>query len=320
MGTLRGKVRRSLLGSPPGETSFERRGFGGATEVARARLERVGSSFIQGYHSALEVGSLESLACELSRVELELRGFAFEGAAVGLALLDCLTPWRPTRLARFLAWAGEAHAYMIHVGVGWVWARMPWSVGRTRKRLDPLLCWLAFDGWGFHEGFFRWPEYVKGKPAPKRLRGYERRAFDQGLGRSWWFVNGANPDLIAATIAGFPPERQPDMWSGAGLAAVYAGMVSVASLAALRSSAGPHWRHLAQGAAFAAKARQRAGNSTEYTDFATRMLCGLPAVEAARLSDTALESLPANGPEPAYEIWRQRIQHHFKGTRQLQEA
>ena len=81
---------------------------------------------------------------------------------------------------------------MVHVGVGWVWARVPFGFRRRQRRLDPLLGWLAFDGWGFHEGFFHWPKYIAGQPAPKKLKGYERRVFDQGLGRSFWFVNGGN--------------------------------------------------------------------------------------------------------------------------------
>ena len=114
-------------------------------------------------------------------------------------------------------------------------------------------------------------------------------------------------------------ERRPDLWSGLGLAATYAGGADTAALAALRDSAGPHWLQLAQGAAFAAKARHRAANLTGYTDQATKILCGLSADAAARLSDAALENLPADSAEPAYEIWRRRIQRHFAPARQLQE-
>ena len=47
---------------------------------------------------------------------------------------------------------------------------------------------------------------------------------------------------------------------------------------------------------------------------ATQALCGSSALEAARLCDTTLENLPANAEQPAYEIWRQRIQRHFQET------
>lgn len=319
MKTLWGSMRGRLLGLQSGETNYVRRGFRGATEEVRTRLEQIGVAFLGGYHAALEHDTQSSLATALNSVELELRGFAFEGAAMGLALLDFMTPWRRTRISEFLGGAGDPHAYMVQVGAGWVWARLPISARRARQRLDPVLGWLAFDGWGFHEGFFHWPQYVSGQLPPKKLAGYEMRAFDQGLGRSWWFVNGGNAELISETIGNFSANRQPDLWSGIGLAATYAGVVSETVLGRLRESAGSHWPHLAQGAAFAAKARQRAGNSTGYTDLAAKMLCGLSAMDAARLSDMTLENLPADAGQPAYEVWRQRLQRHFQRQNQRQK-
>ena len=78
-----------------------------------------------------------------------------------------------------------------------MWARLPINPRRARQRLDPVLGWLGCDGYGFHEGFFHWPKYISGQRPPKKLTGYETRVFDQGLGRSWWFVNGGNAELIA---------------------------------------------------------------------------------------------------------------------------
>ena len=56
---------------------------------------------------------------------------------MGLALLDGLTPWRSSRVRRFLEGAGAAHAYMVHVGVGWAHARLPGNIERRLNRLDP---------------------------------------------------------------------------------------------------------------------------------------------------------------------------------------
>jgi enediyne biosynthesis protein E3 len=314
--SLCGEIFCGLFGLPLEETSVEKRGFRRVTDEMRTRLEQVGETFLHGYHAALRSQTLSALAAPLNSIDTELRGFAFEGAAMGLALLDRLTPWRRTRLTSFLRGDGDAHAYMVHVGVGWVWARVPFGFRRFQRRLDPLLCWLAFDGWGFHEGYFHWPKYICGWPPPRRLAGYEKRAFDQGLGRSWWFVNGGRPALIGRTITELPVERRPDLWSGVGLAATYAGIASERDLCALRELAG-QWRpQLAQGAAFAAKARQRAGNLTPYTDLAAEVLCGLSATDAARLCDTTLANLPAAEGRPPYEIWRQRIQQYFHASPQ----
>ena len=317
---LFGLARCWVFGLGTDSTSYARRGFRGATDEMRARLEQIGTTFLRGYHAALEQDEPSQLASRLDMEALELRGFIYEGAAMGLTLLDSLTPWNSRRLKRFLEGPGDAHAYMLHVGAGWLWARLPFTVNRKLHQLDPLLKWLGFDGWGFHEGFFHWQDYLAGRPYPKRLAGYERRAFDQGLGRSFWFVNGGSPAWISETIAQFSADRRADLWSGLGLAATYAGYASAESLRELRESAGVHQHHLAQGAAFAAKARQRAGNLTDYTDRSTRVLCGTSATDAARVPDSALENLPGDGAEPAYEIWRQRVRKYFQQMEQVSRA
>jgi hypothetical protein len=315
MKTLWRAMRRRVFALEAEETTYLRRGFRGATEDMQRRLEQIGVAFLGGYHAVLEHDTQTNLATTLNLVETELSGFAFEGAAMGLALLDFMTPWHRARISEFLRGAGDAHAYMVHVGAGWLWARLPINVHRARQRLDPVLGWLAFDGWGFHEGFFHWPKYITGQQQPKRLKGYEWRVFDQGLGRSLWFVNGGNVELLARTISDFSPDRRGDLWSGVGLAATYAGIISETSLDELREKSGSFQPQLAQGAAFAAKARQRAGNLTDYTSLATKTLCGITAADAARLTDEALENLPADSDVPGYEIWRCRIHNYFAQSR-----
>ncbi len=311
-------MKRALFGISPEETSFARRRFRGGTGTAvRERLEQVGLCFVAGYHAALEESAPETAAARIdAELDREFRGFAYEGAGMALALLDTLAPWRRDRLARFLAGPGEAHTYIIHVGAGWILARLPLSPERLLARLDPILGWLALDGYGFHEGFFHWPRSVARQEVPRKLRGYARRGFDQGLGRSLWFVDGADVRLLPRTIGAFPASRQPDLWAGLGLAAGYAGGRGRADLEELRRAAGAYAPELAQGTVFAAKARQRAGNIVAPTELAAEVICGLSAAEAAAVSDAALPGLPADRPdEPAFEVWRRRIQDHFRKER-----
>jgi len=86
MKTLFVKLRRRTLGLSPKSVSFKQRGFRGASAPICQRLETVGTAFLSGYHFALESVSTSDLETRLNGVELELRGFAFEGAAMGLAL------------------------------------------------------------------------------------------------------------------------------------------------------------------------------------------------------------------------------------------
>ncbi len=304
----RGRIHRFWLGLSLDEATFARRGFRASDASARLRLEQVGRTFLHGYHAALDDDNPENLSSRLNEVEAESRGFAFEGAAMGLFLLDHLTPWRRDRLRAFLAGPGSPHIYMAYVGAGWALAQLRHGVRRALARFDPLLGWLAVDGYGFHQGYFHPRRSVVERKTPRRLSGYSLRVFDQGLGRSLWFIEGADVARIAATVAGFPVARQPDLWSGVGLACAYAGGADREALEALMTSARAYRAPLAQGAAFAAKARQRAGIPASHTDLACRIIWGMPALEAARATDIALADLPAEGVLPAYEVWRQRIQ------------
>lgn len=309
-----GAIRKLVFGISAQDTSFERREFRGGSPAMRSRLEKIGKAFVDGYHAALDDHHLDALVPKLRQVDRDLEGFAFEGAAMGLALLDRLTPWWPNRLQAFLEGAGGDHAYMVHVGVGWVIARIPGNVERQLSRLDPLLRWLAMDGYGFHEGFFRWRQYLAGQPAPNRVQGYARRAFDQGLGRCLWFIDGGDVKRIPQTIGALAAPRRGDLWSGVGLASVYAGGVGAEELRNLRQAAGEFQPQLAQGAAFAAKARLRAGNATAYTGLASEILCGLTAEAAAEITNEILEDLSDDADEPAYEVWRKRVQERLKSV------
>ena len=198
---------------------------------------------------------------------------------------------------------------MIHVGAGWAYARLGRRLPRAIEKLDPLLRWLAVDGYGFHEGFFHPNVTVVKRQRRRPLGGYCARAFDQGLGRSLWFVEGAGVDAIAGIISSFESVRRPDLWAGVGLAAAYAGGVGGAELERLRDRAAlDHSGELAQGAAFAARANQLAGNPTAHLELACQVLCRCSWERAAAVTEETLQELPDDGPVPAYEVWRGRIQ------------
>ena len=307
-------LRKRLFGIPADETLFSKRGFQAISPEVRNRLEQVAGMFVEGYHLALLTDQLDSLIQQLEQLPNEMRGFAYEGAAMALALLDFLSLRRRNRLQQFLAGAGSNHVYMVHVGVGWAWARLYRNVNKALTSLDPLLGWLAVDGYGFHEGYFHWPKIVTQQRVPWRLSGYARRVFDQGLGRGLWFIKGADVEVIARTINSFPAARQADLWSGIGLAATYAGGVDKTVLQRLVELGNTFRPQLAQGAAFAAKTRQRAGNPTSHTEQACQIFCALSADAAAQVTDETLIDLSYQETIPAYEIWRQRIQARFKNS------
>jgi hypothetical protein len=302
-------IRRMLLGLSLEEASFEKRGFAPTEPARQSWLEDIGRTFLHGYLTALELTSTANLTERLELVDRESRGFAYEGAAMSLLLQDRLWLGSGTRWRTFLDGPGSSHIYMLHVGAGWAVARLPWlrrNVNRVIDDLEPAVRWLVVDGYGFHEGYFHHREAIDQAALPRRLYGYARRAFDQGLGRSIWFVKGADRDRVTNCVNGFPVERRGDLWSGVGLACAYAGGASQPEVMRLYEDAGGHQAAFAQGVSFAAKCRARAGNSAAHTELVCRTVCGMPATEAAAMTDEALAETSRENPpaDEFYERWR----------------
>jgi hypothetical protein len=206
---------------------------------------------------------------------------------------------------------------MLYVGVGWAMARIPRFRWSTLTAPDPVLRWLVLDGYGFHQAYFRTERYVHqqyredGFPWPSGPhRWYAARVIDQGIGRAMWFVGGADPDHVASLIEKFAEHRRADLYAGAGLAATYAGAAEEDELRGFWQRAGEYRPQVAQGAAFAASARVRAGLVVPHNELATQVFCGMTAQQASDVCDRTRPGQDVLG-EPGYEVWRRRIAGEF---------
>jgi hypothetical protein len=175
-----------------------------------------------------------------------------------------------------------------------------------------MLRWLAIDGLGFHEGFFHSQRYHRERDVPGRLAEPVRRVFDQGLGRSLWFVEGADVGRIAAAVGEFAEPRRADLWSGVGLACAYAGGVDMDEVARLFDASSPHGGHFAQGVAFATAARQRGEIQVEHTEATCRFVWQRAAEEVATAVERARSAPATRTGESEYEGWRRAIRGAFE--------
>jgi enediyne biosynthesis protein E3 len=274
-------------------------------------FEPVARHLVDGFTMALDDDRFTALVPRLEACDEEFRGIAYEGAGMGLMLLDSLGPWKK-RFPAFLAGPGAPYDWLLYIGAGLALPRIPLPPDRFLAGLDPFLRWFVLDGFGFYAGFFSGERSVDRQLIPARVRGYGRRAFDHGLGRSLWFTTGAKVERIAATIGAFPLSRQADLWEGVGLACAYAAcVVDRQAILHLRQTAGPYAGHLAAGAAVAATFRLQTGGSAAQTDLACEVLCGLPSAQVARVGRGLRQQLLPNGAVPAFAIWRQRLAWQF---------
>jgi hypothetical protein len=283
---------RALLTRDPANYGFAKRGFYLGNAAVQQRLERVSESFLAGYNLGLQTNGGAETARALRDFDKELSGFAFEGAAMSLAILDHVTPWN-TRLGEFLE-AASQHMYMAHVGIGCAVARLPWlrrNAERVAAGFDPLMRWLVIDGYGFHQAFFYPGRFVGGAAIDARLSPAAQNVFDQGVGRSLWFSQCGDLARLVEAIRVFDPRRHADLWTGIGVACGMAGIVSRATLESMVRAAGSHVPNLALGAVNAVRSRARAGNPAPHTDLTCEKFCGMPPAEALSLADSTLAGM-----------------------------
>jgi enediyne biosynthesis protein E2 len=323
MSSVLGSVRRLLFAPSLTDVTFVGRGFVRPDPAVAARLEAVPRSVVVGFEVGIEAGNLQEISWRLELVEEELRGFAYEGATMALTVLDRLVPGRRSRTRELLCGPAAPYAFLTYIGIGFAMARLPRARWRgvlpdlTGSPYYPSLSWLAVDGYGFDLAFFHPRRWVDEQRVPRPYpwlgaAAYFPHAVDQGIGRALWFIHGARVDDVSMAVRRFAPPRRGDLWSGVGLAAAFAGGADDGALRWLRASAGEHGGALAQGAAFAAKARTYAGLVPVHTDQAVRALAGTSARQAAATVDAAVESSAGTAESPLlYEEWRKYVRQHF---------
>ncbi|MBV1849289.1 DUF1702 family protein [Catellatospora tritici] len=311
-------LRRRILTPDMKATRLDVRGFHVKDEASRDMLETVGRSFLTGYAYAAEARRPLDAEQPLEELPTRYKGFAYEGAGMGFAIRDGLPIGGGKLVEDFLDGRADDHVYMIYVGVGWAMARLPRFRWKTLYAADPLLKWLILDGYGFHQAYFQTEKYVYDQYVEENFpwpggehNWYANRVIDQGIGRACWFVGGTEAEVAAGLIDRFPVERRADMYAGMGLAATYAGGADPKELEELWQHAADYRRELAQGAAFAAGARERAGLTVPHNEVATKIFCDMSPQEAQLVTIEALIDLPMDGDIPIYEVWRRRIADRF---------
>jgi hypothetical protein len=275
------------------------------------RIAQIEAVFANACRNAMLDKPVHITSQSLKGADLELSGVAAEGAAMGLAMLDRLTPWTKDRWQQFLYLTGKQHIYTVHIGLGMALAKLNANMPKELQAIDPFFRSVVLDGYGFYLGYFARQNHIIKREIPGFLNEHQRRAFDQGLGRSLWFLHGGRVKTIKNTIDTFESSRQADLWSGVGVACAYAGGVHVTTLKHLQKLAGNHDLELQLGVAYAAKVRAQAGNMASHTELACRILGGHPANSLAQLADSVLGELDKGARELAYLLWRQTVKERL---------
>jgi hypothetical protein len=230
--------------------------------------------------------------------DMQMVGVFMEGEAIGLAVADRIMPWRASAWTELRTANMHRHPYEMHTGFGM-------AHGILGSRLDALFdvvqpaClwrWFAVDGFGFQQALCNPEKYLRKQEKAKfaKLPEYASRVFDQGLGRSFWFLFNGDVDQVAEQIKAFDASRQSDLWIGTGVAAAHTGGSSRESLERLVALSGTYRKHLAVGASVASHVRSIAGTKCRVTDDICVVLTGLPSERASAIVESAHSQVDQN--------------------------
>jgi hypothetical protein len=321
MSTVFGSLRRILLAPSLADVTFAKRGFPGVPSAATERLEAIPQAVVCGFEWGIDSRGLWEVERRLALVDVEMRGFAYEGAAMAYTVRDAMSGGG-RRCRDLLRGSGQPHIFLAYIGIGFAMSHLPrplWK--KVIPDLDgtpyhPTMTWFAVDGYGFDLAYFHTKRWVDQQRIPKPYDwmghpDYFLRAVDQGIGRALWFIHGGRAADVSAALVRFAPARHADLWSGVGLAATFAGGCQAADLSALRAAAGDFAAEVSLGSVLAAKARHYSGFVPAHTEAALMALADLTIEEAVDLADRTEVPSDAPGPMPPYELWRRRIHAHF---------
>ncbi|GIH75448.1 DUF1702 family protein [Planobispora longispora] len=326
MSTFLGSVRRLILAPSLADVGFAGRRFPVTPSAVTERLEKIPQAVVCGFEWGIDAKDQWEVERRLDMVDIELRGFAYEGATMAFTVRDAMGGG--TRTRDLLLGPGQPHIFLAYIGIGFAMARLPRPLWKkvvpdlAGSAYYPTMSWLAVDGYGFDLAYFHTDTWVGRQrvPRPYAWQGspdYFPHAVDQGIGRALWFINGGQVADVASAVRNFAAHRHADLWSGVGLAATFAGGVDRAALETLRREAGEYAPELAQGSVFAVKARDHAGFVPEHAAAAAAVLTDLSVADAAALADDFTADPHGAAPVPQYELWRRRVRGHFSAEHAL---
>ena len=191
----------------------------GKSNIVGERISNARKSFVTGYQKALKASKKE-LPTLLNDMTGNSRGFALEGAAMAVTMMDELDKANQDLLATLLSKRQESERMLCAIGIGWASARIRYPIQWfpasifSKQEIQSII-----DGYGFHQGFFG--KYKPKASADLKYTAFEHEAYLNGIGRSIWFTQNGIIENIKEIIVKYPTCDKKALWSGVGTACAF---------------------------------------------------------------------------------------------------
>lgn len=271
------------------------------------KMEKIKILFQESKEQALQTNDIDTLIVSLDKVENEFRSVAYEAAAMAFAEQDLLADDMLTKWNLFCKKSATTYVVQLHVGLGWALAKENKETSAVFNSLDPFMVPRVLDGMGYYDGVFRQRATIKNLKISDKFDSSDLNHYDQGVGRSIWYLAAGNPTKCNEIINTFPSERKADLWRGVGIASVYVGGCDDTTLLELKKTARESFASLAVGAALAVKSRVESHAVTNDTERACNLWLQTNVNELVEKLNTIRKETPAI----AYNKWLATIEQHF---------
>lgn len=259
-----------------------------STNIA-GRIELIVLTFQVGRKFAEEILDLADLVSQLNEVDEEFRSMAFEGASMAIAIQSIESEDGLQRWSEFLD-TNPKYATQIMIGLGWAIGEKDRNPESVFVSLDPMIQARALDGFGYFMGLFRRRISIRTQQIPEGIPDELQLAFDQGIGRSLWYISKGDLEMLERMMDSFPEYRQKHMWRGIGVACPVVGGCDGQHLNNLRQLAGEFKTQLETGCALAARSSVASNSENRFLDDACELWLNRSMLDSARLTEIDNES------------------------------
>jgi hypothetical protein len=224
------------------------------------RMSQIQSAFLEAKEFALGSKQNKHLSDYLSAKSGDFTSVSFEGASMGLALNSYNKTGDFSGWNWFIEKYSAAHDSQIYVGLGWAIAEVDIDPMPLVNTLSPAYGWRVIDGFGYYHGILRRRLAVKQQLIPDTVSNSFISAYDQGLGRSFWYNAKGEINRVLETMLLFPKDRNPAFWRGLGVALTYVGGTPHETIKTVKEAASQsNLSNLKYGALMALVSRKKAG-------------------------------------------------------------
>ncbi|MDO8630260.1 MAG: DUF1702 family protein [Phycisphaerales bacterium] len=274
------------------------------------RVDSILAGFAGGFNHMIARPASKAWEVYCASLPALLRPFAHEGAAMGYTIRH-LFRYDPRGFESRIVRPRPEFRYLYYVGLGF-WSGMRNHDARrvegVADGLDPLHRYLCFDGYGFKHAFFDYPHDATSLRRLDSLTGYARNAAYQGVGRAFYFLFMARPDVLIERIRSLG-DFAVEVVAGAGLAAAFINPDRLERARELARTLPTEWQsHFHLGLCFGLKARSINDLDQFDRDIASQPAAVQDAIRASVRECDRIELLVrADGEPDAYRRWRERV-------------